>query len=55
MTRCPYCGTIYDESDYSHCPNCEDGFHPLIKKADDLLRIRFMTQSKLPSFGTSTT
>jgi hypothetical protein len=22
MQRCPFCGCVYDESDYAGCPNC---------------------------------
>lgn len=24
MTMCPICEKVYDESDYSSCPNCSD-------------------------------
>ena len=22
MTMCPYCGKVYDESEYTRCPRC---------------------------------
>ena len=24
MQMCPFCGQVYDESEYSHCPYCSD-------------------------------
>ena len=33
MTMCPYCGEVYDESDYAKCPVCHpDGRVMRIKK-----------------------
>ena len=25
MSQCPYCGKVYDESEYAHCPYCNGG------------------------------
>ncbi len=25
MSQCPYCGKVYDESDYAVCPYCDGG------------------------------
>ena len=39
MQMCPDCGEVFDESEYSGCPNCnynpEDYYDPEIEKAVD--------------------
>lgn len=32
MQMCPFCGSVYDESEYTKCPYCNGGRNKNVKK-----------------------
>ena len=40
MSYCPFCGCVYDESEYTHCPRCRDG--RVMKTNKTMKRIKYV-------------